>query len=314
MVRADKSGHEGAFCTFQARNLALWARWIWRCRWGRRGARFIWRWGTETAVNGMFLQSIPDPCIESLGFYQWASSPACRHGLGSSYLAFGPVLSWNQDRLRITRRTLCLVVGQLWRKLVYPFQQYPWALEPLVDPEVTLSEKQDCVRSLLSCKELSAWCFCSPTLWHCSTACNARTRHAQILGSCAAACGSNQHIHWAGVFQAFWVGRCEGAQPQTEQNCCQTYIRPLPAKHPAVAEACFETTDSNKMQYQQASLGPFKNKRQMRKWLACVQPRVSVAKFSGNFAGTAKSCLKGLARLHPWREKEIFAAWRRLGM
>ena len=23
MVRADKSGHEGAFCTFQARNLAL---------------------------------------------------------------------------------------------------------------------------------------------------------------------------------------------------------------------------------------------------------------------------------------------------
>ena len=68
-------------------------------------------------------------------------------------LAFGPVLSWNQERLRITRRTLCLVVGQLWRKLVYPFQQYPWALEPLVDPEVTLSEKQDCVRSLFSCKD-----------------------------------------------------------------------------------------------------------------------------------------------------------------
>ena len=73
--------------------------------------------------------------------------------MGSSYLAFGPVLSWNQERLRITRRTLCLVVGQLWRKLVYPFQQYPWALEPLVDPEVSLSEKQDCVRSLFSCND-----------------------------------------------------------------------------------------------------------------------------------------------------------------
>ena len=81
-------------------------------------------------------------------------------------LAFGPVLSWNQERLRITRRTLCLVVGQLWRKLVYPFQQYPWALEPLVDPEVTLSEKQDCVRSLLRIISLMLLLANSVTLFH----------------------------------------------------------------------------------------------------------------------------------------------------
>ena len=68
-------------------------------------------------------------------------------------LAFGPVCSWNQERLRITRRTLCMVIGQCWRKLVYPFQQYPWALAPLVDPGATTEEKNACVQTLFSCKD-----------------------------------------------------------------------------------------------------------------------------------------------------------------
>jgi len=66
-------------------------------------------------------------------------------------LCFGPVLSWRQERLK--RRTLCIIIGQCWRKLVYPFQQYPWALAPLVDSEASADEKQVCGQALYSCKE-----------------------------------------------------------------------------------------------------------------------------------------------------------------
>lgn len=68
-------------------------------------------------------------------------------------LAFGPVLSWKQQRLRTTRRTLCMIIGQCWRKLVYPFQQYPWALALLVDPEAPAAEKFECVQDLFSCRD-----------------------------------------------------------------------------------------------------------------------------------------------------------------
>ena len=44
---------------------------------------------------------------------------------------YGPVLSWPQRRLRTTRRCLLTEVGQLYRKLLEPWQRYPWKLVAL---------------------------------------------------------------------------------------------------------------------------------------------------------------------------------------
>ena len=67
---------------------------------------------------------------------------------GPAVLAFGPVLSWPQARLRITRRCFCVVIGQLWRKLLFPWTQYPWKLAVLVDEAATGAEKQACAQAL----------------------------------------------------------------------------------------------------------------------------------------------------------------------
>ena len=50
---------------------------------------------------------------------------------------YGPVLSWPQARLRTARRTLLTEMGQLWRKLMAPWDRYPWKLVelPLMDQE-----------------------------------------------------------------------------------------------------------------------------------------------------------------------------------
>eukprot|EP00435_Cladocopium_sp_Y103_P063735 s662_g25.t1 len=41
---------------------------------------------------------------------------------------YGSVLSWSQDRLRAVRRCIVTLLGQLWRKLLAPWQKYPWKL------------------------------------------------------------------------------------------------------------------------------------------------------------------------------------------
>eukprot|EP00435_Cladocopium_sp_Y103_P068784 s554_g32.t1 len=50
---------------------------------------------------------------------------------------YGPVLNWPQARLRTARRTLLTEMGQLWRKLMAPWDKYPWKLVelPLMDEE-----------------------------------------------------------------------------------------------------------------------------------------------------------------------------------
>ncbi|CAE7518745.1 unnamed protein product [Symbiodinium sp. CCMP2592] len=67
---------------------------------------------------------------------------------GPAVLAFGPVLSWPQTRLRTTRRSFCVVIGQLWRKLLYPWSQFPWKLAVLVDPAETAANKESCAKKL----------------------------------------------------------------------------------------------------------------------------------------------------------------------
>ena len=53
---------------------------------------------------------------------------------------YGPVLAWPQARLRATRRTLFTAMGQLWRKLLEPWERYPWVLADL--PLLSLENQQ----------------------------------------------------------------------------------------------------------------------------------------------------------------------------
>ena len=69
---------------------------------------------------------------------------------GPAVLAFGPVMQWSQTRLKITRRSFCVVIGQLWRKLLHPWTQYPWKLALLIDPEESADSKRNCANQLFS--------------------------------------------------------------------------------------------------------------------------------------------------------------------
>ena len=62
---------------------------------------------------------------------------------------YGPVLRWPQAHLRVTRRCFLTIAGQLWRKLVEPWQRYPWKLlEGLVHgPD---AEKRECARAFFN--------------------------------------------------------------------------------------------------------------------------------------------------------------------
>ena len=44
---------------------------------------------------------------------------------------YGPLEGWPQARLRTTRRSILVAVGQLWRKLQEPMLRYPWTLAGL---------------------------------------------------------------------------------------------------------------------------------------------------------------------------------------
>ena len=101
-----------------------------------------------------------EPGLTAFSFCRGAQSPAQKamrllmdlgldenhEGWGPCVLAFGPVLSWSQARLRTTRRSLCVVIGQLWRKLLYPWTQFPWRLSALIDPEQSQASKEDFAR------------------------------------------------------------------------------------------------------------------------------------------------------------------------
>ncbi|CAE7770315.1 unnamed protein product, partial [Symbiodinium necroappetens] len=63
---------------------------------------------------------------------------------------YGRVLDWPQARLRTTRRTVCTIIGQLWRKLDEPWQRYPWKLLGLLDSEDTT--RRACAAHLLASK------------------------------------------------------------------------------------------------------------------------------------------------------------------
>ena len=87
-----------------------------------------------------FCKASLSPALKALEYMSHLAHQPESFCWDAAVLAFGPVLSWSQERLRITRRTLCLiiVIGQCWRKLIHPFQRYPWALAPpLIDADAT---------------------------------------------------------------------------------------------------------------------------------------------------------------------------------
>ena len=69
---------------------------------------------------------------------------------------FGPLSSWPQARAATVRRAVLTTMGQLARKLVFPFQQYPWRLWPLACAEQ--ESKLRCAEELWS-----APCCCLDT-------------------------------------------------------------------------------------------------------------------------------------------------------
>ncbi|CAJ1375808.1 unnamed protein product [Effrenium voratum] len=65
---------------------------------------------------------------------------------------FGPVARWPQARRRIVRKAIMVMTGQLARKLILPWKQYPWRLWPLALQDVDERERQACAQALLSSK------------------------------------------------------------------------------------------------------------------------------------------------------------------
>ena len=62
---------------------------------------------------------------------------------------FGPLAEWPQARRRIVRKAIMVMAGQLVRKLILPWQQYPWRLWPLALPDAGQEVRRECARSLL---------------------------------------------------------------------------------------------------------------------------------------------------------------------
>ena len=62
---------------------------------------------------------------------------------------FGPVAQWPQPRRRIVRKAVMVMTGQLARKLILPWQQYPWRLWPLALKDVDDAKRKECAQDLL---------------------------------------------------------------------------------------------------------------------------------------------------------------------
>ena len=102
-------------------------------------------WGLTVACFCKAAESPARKALQSLGDLLYDTSS---DDWGPAVLAFGPVLSWPQAKLRTTRRSFCVVMGQLWRKLLYPWTQFPWKLATLIDDDQPPAAKEHCAQSL----------------------------------------------------------------------------------------------------------------------------------------------------------------------
>jgi hypothetical protein len=66
---------------------------------------------------------------------------------------YGRFADWPATRRRILRRVFFVAMGQVARKLVFPWLQFPWRLYPLVREEATPEERIQCAQDLLEAPE-----------------------------------------------------------------------------------------------------------------------------------------------------------------
>ena len=71
------------------------------------------------------------------------------HGLALMEPKNGPASAWSQVRKRTVRKAVLIVIGQLARKLVEPFTQFPWRLWPLAS-QTNQQEMQEAATQLLA--------------------------------------------------------------------------------------------------------------------------------------------------------------------
>jgi hypothetical protein len=56
---------------------------------------------------------------------------------------FGPYVSWPSEYKQVTRECVVMLYCQVWRRLVHVFEQSPWWLVPLADPDVAEDRKRE---------------------------------------------------------------------------------------------------------------------------------------------------------------------------
>ena len=66
---------------------------------------------------------------------------------------FGPFRSWPWELKELMHGCGLELVGQVWRRLVYHFQEWPWPLVRVADPDVEDAHKIDTCRALFSAPE-----------------------------------------------------------------------------------------------------------------------------------------------------------------
>ena len=110
--------------------------------------------GPEAEDSGLtaacFCKATENPGKKALAALAKLFLDSTSEAWGPVVLVFGPVAQWSQTRLRMARRSFCVVIGQLWRKLLHPWTQYPWKLAALVDPGSSPAQKHSCANELFA--------------------------------------------------------------------------------------------------------------------------------------------------------------------
>ena len=81
---------------------------------------------------------------------------------------YGGVSTWSQDKLRVTRRCILTLTGQMWRKLVEGWERYPWRLTELL--QGSEDERLVAARNLFARSDCCLDGFTAKLLKQCGTA------------------------------------------------------------------------------------------------------------------------------------------------
>ena len=85
-------------------------------------------------------------------------------GFSAVCFFFGRFQDWPQARKRVALRSILIVVGQLVRKIIEPFNTYPWQLATLADPDSDERIRRICARELFQAPPCCVDSGCSARL------------------------------------------------------------------------------------------------------------------------------------------------------